>query len=281
MEVAFDTSALGEMTSATIPMVVRRASDSGIILPYPVIAELADGSDEDGAIGRLKVIRELRARAGSKVIVSGDLDPIIEREIRGPHIQGTPRSVRDADAIRSLLCSPRLDLDGVRRVRADIPGYLQKDVALHKDRAARTTIGIALPEIGSDQARAVLRDFPLNCMTLNNPTFATLVRRYGLQLRLFRRMPHRFATAGMYAAYTYLIMIGASFAEWNPAPLVLRGPRSGSWVDARIAACAVRARVFVTNDSEQRAKVDFIAREFGIGVRACSLEEWLGESAAG
>ena len=116
IECAFDNSALsclGGMVS--VEAFARRAlaSNSRILVPYPVLCEFVDGSSEERAIegfSRLKALREL---IGTRLVVSANLPEILSVEGRGSALQRTPRLQGDEGRAVSLALKPGpLDIQG-------------------------------------------------------------------------------------------------------------------------------------------------------------------------
>lgn len=284
MDVAFDTTALSTLVA---PEILARAANTfpisaRLVVPHTALLELLDGRDEQRAIERLQALKELRRQLGTRMIVSANLDAILARESRGPSLFRCMAIGQDDDGkgARFLLSPSPFDIDRLRDLRRTLPSALAKQWAVDTDRFARRDAYTLATGVDAKKLRQRLLDrFSDSALSNDNPVFDGIKKRYGDQSRAIRKSPGRFRTTVMYAAYSYRVIVGAIFADVGGPPTDLRGPRRGSWIDAKIAACAAYARVLVTDDDEQRAKVAHISKAFSFGMSAMTVDQWLSDCA--
>ena len=90
--------------------------------------------------------------------------------------------------------------------------------------------------------------------------------------------PARYATAMMTVGYAFLNGAGSMLAGplgFGKYVRILGKPRRGNWQDMMVAACCARCDLLLTCDEEQEVRVNYLAEQFRLKVRAVQLREWL------
>ncbi|GAB5548921.1 MAG: hypothetical protein SangKO_086810 [Sandaracinaceae bacterium] len=290
-DVVFDTSALAAM--ADDASLARRArtmvEGRRVVIPIVALCERLDGKESKYAHAAAMQAAGLAAAAGDSAIAFPARE-LVRREVwrLGGVRRAAAMSGSELDWWRSLLRVANDASAFEREWRGVLPRIrliLAKEKGLAVDTAARE--GFASRVEPGEGPRslvnlmAAFRELSLG----SGPNAAEPVEGHFLAVFVpqprdrerVRARPARHPATTLLSAYATLIALGASlvdhargFGRWGG---VLKGPERGSWTDARIATTAAYGTL-VSNDGGQRARVSFIAREFGLAAQVHSLSEW-------
>jgi hypothetical protein len=277
MDVAIDTSTLSERLSKRPDVahaVLRKiaAERLRLVLPLQVLSEAIDSSSEDGVVARLSCLAALAQTLGPRFVITQDVGDQLRLE-RARALSSTPAlPARVHAGYVDLLKGPEI-LENLLELRGKIRTQQRKDTTLARDKSARQDLGKIFKRVPIDEVMADLR----NSDFFWNGVFVEGASRLGKYKARMRAHPGRYATAVMVAGFTFLNAMGSIYAlhGYGRHQLLLRGPKRGDWLDSYVAACSVRAKVFLSEDDGQRRKVNFIATTMGLPARAQAVEEWL------
>jgi len=274
-EVALDSSTLGRIVDEEKldDFVGALPSGSRIVLPEETLAEFLS-VDSKWTGGRVRALGILWNRVGWRLVLASPIHVLLARE-RGAPILQTPRVERTSAILESLRKgsndSPG-DFQGLRRA---IAGRLQKEAHLELDASFKTTPPMLdwTPNLVNQAACSIA-----SADGFWEGFFMQAVIPDDTNRRAARANPGQYRFAVTLAAYAFLNGLGtvanAANCSFGPMSTVLRGPKRGDWVDARIAAASSYASVLLTEDDAMKRRVNHITSTFGFPLVVMSSTEW-------
>jgi hypothetical protein len=158
-----------------------------------------------------------------------------------------------------------------------IGSSLNKDLAFDVDRKTRATFPAHFPT--PPQPRDLKRFLDrFEAVVLDQDShFLRLATRSPRHRKRIRQRPNAYKAAIMHASYMLLNALGSAFANlgYPENDDIMRAPRRGEWIDGLIATACAHLDVLISDDKVQRAKTNFVAREFSWSLRAISLDDYL------
>ncbi len=286
MDVALDTSALSDLDgdkNLLKEFLARlRKDDLRLVLPYLTVIEALASTNPQAAKRRADLVLMLAAQQSGNFIIGGDLKAIIPIELarKGPRSKRTPR-LRDEQAWRvfDVLTNARF-VKYHNRVVDELAQFLKKSEHLDHDRRVRDHVERTFSKPSSGALDTDMQDV---CMkALHDSPFVNHWTSSKRKQRHIRFNPAKRPCLTSWCAQTYLNAIGNFYAKFRFGRFsnILSGPKPNTWVDTAIAAAGSYAEFFVTNDALQARRLNFVARELGLSVKAVALSEFLDRTEA-
>lgn len=284
-DVAIDTNAFSSLDLKTAELLVCqiRGRQGRLILASEALAELVAG-DFEKALLRIRVLQYLGRSLGTRFVSAPQYPSFVTRERRafrkGKPFQNTPQ-LKGAEADGFMRFLGRSDLnDDIAILRRASEGILNRNEWFSLDRKFSSEAFDRMKHgISRESAADELDQFPGTLLSRNNP--AVRMFHYGSHAKNLRLFASQHRVNVLFVAYVWLYILGMVLKTVRPAEdkLLLHGPRSGEWIDAKIYATAAYAKFLITDDAPQTEKVNFCSEKFGFGPVAITLRDFLDQGA--
>lgn len=275
MDIAVDSSSLMLVADSgrLSELIDRLPEDARLVLPAETTAEfLSVGDRWIGA--RVDALVRIWQKLRYRLVLAARLQYFLSAETR-ESLATTPRVPGTAAIIESLAFAVRTGGD-FSVMRAAIDDELKKDEHLNLDRSFSSAPAMIewTPELVSAAAK-----FMSSEDGFWDGFFMNRVAHDEKHRNDMRAHPLRYRFAVTLAAYEFLNGLGtvanAAKCSFGALASVLRSPRRGDWVDARIAAASSYCDVILTDDRGMKSKVEYISRAFSFPLKAVVFDEWL------
>jgi hypothetical protein len=279
MDVGLDTSAFSDLAWNADRLErfleVVKTRSARLVIPYVVVHEAADDEDHTRGLSRLALLHRFQGALGSRFIIGEQPVAVVTRERRGRICSTPAHDMKE----RLLVLLARLDFkDKLPQIQAEIRRSLRKTASLNLDRKFRELLPDKMPDLTSAvfKGRRYLLSLEEEFGIWASP-FLSILTKGGKFLQRLREAPRSYPAALRWAGYQHLCALGSGFADigYGHFHPVLRAPRSGDWVDARVAASTAYCRILVSSDIAQVAKVCHIAAALHLTGTAESLDSFL------
>lgn len=271
-DVYLDTSALVDLKlhpeRAFPALRAILAPQRRLVVPLVTLHEALSHAKPEVAAATLDTLERLVVEHGC--VTNEPLQDVVALELARKRFAAAP--VVELNALLPVLRSQFHDAGTREALLAKIDQFLGKDRSFDLDRSHAPSFRAALPKaVPTDlrEIRANLRDW------VSHSYFFRLFVPSSHRLEA-RKRPKAYRTAVTLAAMVFLQALSAGFSGRSKPPDVLElfpDVKRNDGVDLRIVASAAYARVFVSNDTTQRRRVDAIAGAFGFPLRSASLRE--------
>ena len=280
MDIAIDNSSLSHLDDAQADAVARAIEGrrARLVVPYPVTLEALYPGNEH-ARRRVRVLARLRNQLGDRFVVSPDLRAMIERE-RKVRMWRTPRlDDSDGEALNELL-----DGKDTERRLVELAPLIEKRLAkqrlLDVDRGAVKDIRQRFRHLEAEDVDIRLRLFKEEALSSALNPMVDMIHaptQIPVYEHLMRAGPKRYRTAVIWCGQIWVYMLGLILAGVRASAhtKLIKGAKWGDWTDARIAACASYARVLLSEDEVLRERLNYVALELGLVIRATTLAGWI------
>jgi len=256
-------------------MTVAHLNKCRLVIPIVTIAEALDGP-ENGARTRAQTLELILRRLERKTIIGLDERRLIEREAKLGHISRTPSipSKEFVDVRNRIVAYANHSSD---EAFPGLASYLMKDISYKLDRRARDDCLLKFPDANGKMINTPLDNQLVELIELT-PWFRTFIPRKRV-VKVAKSCPKCFPATWILLSYLTLNALGSTFSKtgFGRYGHVLRGPQRGAWVDARTASAGAYSRIFLSDDQNQREKLNFISTRFGQKIKAMSWEEWMAD----
>jgi hypothetical protein len=244
-----------------------------LVVPMPTLEEFAARSDSAISARRLSRLLTLSDRLGRRFVLAPNVAGIFAKE-RATPLTRTPRQA-PVDGTDPMDLFRRPDVEAsLGRLATDLQKFLDKDRWLATDREAQ--------EIGAEKFKEFEpKDLYPHMETLLGSSFFWDTFGHHIEdhnLDEAKANPVRFATGMMALGYAFLNGAGSMFASakgFGRYVGLLGKPRKGNWHDLQVAACCARSDLLLTCDHEQEVRVNYLAEQFRLRVRAIQVSKWL------